>query len=205
MLIKLPDFKDTQCVWVRACGQIETEDPYLIEILGKKNTYIASYEAHGKKAFLRVLTGRLTKQHLHIDCALSTIFNKNHQPKTTNEVDDVISIVSNFIGKKISIGVMGTFELSLNELPEYGLLRSLSTEERTGDISIKLVGGDFEITGAPIQHVKWQIEDDVNRVKISIDGEKSETIDERYLLNIFEWIEIQYNLFVKGQTKNDSI
>ncbi len=205
MSIELPDFKDTQCVWVRACGQVETEDPSLVEILEKENTFIASYEAHGKKAFLRVYTGGPTKQHLHIDCALSTIFRKDRLPETTNELDEIISIVSNFIGKKISIGVMGVFKLSLDELPEHGLIRSLSTEERTVDISIKLVGGNFEITGAPIQHVEWQIEDDTNRVRISIGGEKSETINERYLLNVLEWIEIQYNLFIKGKTKDASI
>ena len=205
MSIKLPDFKDTQCVWVRACGQVETEDPSLIEILKKENAFIASYETHGKKAFLRVYTGGPTQQHLHVDCALSTIFPKNRLPKTTNELNDVISIVSNFIGKKISLGVMGVFRISLDELPEHGLIRSLSTEERTGDISIKLVGGDFEITGAPIQHVKWQIEDDTNRVRISINGEKFETINERYLLSVLEWIEIQYNLLIKGKTKDASI
>ena len=202
MSIELPDFKDTQCVWVRACGQVESEGPSLVEILKKENTFIASYEAHGKKAFLRVCTGGPTKQHLHVDCTLSSCFQEGSLPKENKELSEVIAFISSFLGISASIGVTGVFDVPLEDLPEQGLIRSLSMEKRTGDISIKLTGAQFTIKGAPIENVEWEIPNDKDQVRIAIYGHRSDTIDEEYLMRVFNWIESQYQLFIKGKTEH---
>lgn len=202
MKIKLPQFKNTQCVLITACGEIETEDHALQGILSKKAPVIAAYSSANEKAFLKVGRFGSEEKHLHIDCAVSSFFRSDRIPKPSCDLDELLELLAKFDGVKISIMALGVFNVQLEDIPEQGLIRSLLKEMRTGDMSFKLSGANFEFTGTPVEELKWQILPDGKQVRITLNGDISETIDEQYLLRVYDWIESQFTLFVKGKSED---
>ncbi len=202
MKIKLPQFKNTQCVLITACGEVETEDHALQDILNKKSPMIATYSAANERAFLRLGGYGSEEKHIHIDCAVSSFFRSDRIPEPSCDLDELLELISKFNGVKISIIASGVFDVQLEELPEQGLIRSLLKEVHTGDMSIKLAGANFEITGAPVEELRWYIRPDGKQVRITLNGDISETIDEHYLLRVYDWIESQFMLFVKGKSED---
>ena len=202
MKIQLPKFKNTQCVLITACGEIETEDRALQGILSKKAPVIARYSAANESAFLKVGGFGSEENNLHIDCALSSYFRSDRIPESSSDLDKLLELISKFNGDKLSIMALGVFDVQLEELPEQGLIRPLLKEVHTGDMSIKLTGADFEITGAPVEELKWHMRPHGNLLRITLNGDISETIDEQYLLRVYDWIETQFMLFVKGKSED---
>ena len=197
MSLQIPDFQGRTCVAITACGEVNTEDERLIKILEEKKARIARFEIAGRAFFLRCCTGGAKNRHLHVDCAAGEYFPEKQRPKPDWEKDELIEFVSQFEGVSIALGVVGAFDLPLDELPETGSIRSLGKGEQTGDVSIKLTRGRFTISGAPIEHIDWSIRDDGKRVRIWIEGDSDETVGEEYLQRTYEWLESQLSLFVK--------
>ena len=205
MPIKLPPFTDTQCVSLTVCGEVRSEDPRILVSLKEQRTLIASYDAAGKKAHVRVHTGGVKGRHLHIDCVLSSYFAQSKQPAESNTLEDVLKFLSQFEGSEIDVGIAGSFELDLEALPERGIIRSLSREERTGDIAIRLTGGRLSVTGAPIDTLRWTLTDDERRILVCVHGNHSEHLDDGYLLRGLQWAEKHFELFVRGHTQNADV
>jgi hypothetical protein len=183
-----------------ACGRIETEDESLRKALKENRTMVASYQVGSQTAYLRARTGDPTGRHLHLDCALASYFPEGRVPKAPDEKDDVLALVAQFTGAEALVGVIGVFDLPIEELPEPGLIRSLSAEARSGDISVRLTGGKFTFKGAPIENIRWDISSDPERVRVVVSAEKRDKVDDRYLTRVLDWVGSQFRLFVEGQS-----
>ena len=71
-----------------------------------------------------------------------------------------------------------------------GLVRSLYSEQKSSGISIKLTGGRFSITGAPVTDIMWSVDDENKEVDLRLVADREEPIeiDEMYIQDQFNWI-----------------
>ena len=203
MAVRLPRLIDTQCVFLRACGEVRTKDRHLLKLLKEERDWTARYTAKSRTMFARLHTASATGKHLHVDCALRDYFPEKRTPKANYKKSDLTGLLSEFLDAELEIGVLGIFRLRFDELPETGLIRSLGSGRRTGDISVRMVRGELEISGAPIYAIGWEPCDDQGWTRVSLKGELTERVDEQYLTRVWKWIESQCTLFVKGKTKDD--
>ncbi len=148
--------------------------------------------------YLRISSGGKSGKHLHIDFALDSFFPKGEKPKATHKKAEITALLNEAIGATVDVGVIGYFKLPIEELPERGLVRSLYTEQKTGGIAIKLVGGQLTITGAPVRYISWSVIKDGKKIGLRIEAEKKGIveIDEMYLQSQLDWINNQFRLFV---------
>jgi hypothetical protein len=199
MNLRLPTFKTTKIRAITACGKVESDSPAVNEILKTQKDMTAKYVIDGNDIYFSLLFGGKTGKHLHMDCVFPTFIKKSKLPKITNQIDDVLNRISDFNGVKVEVGVVGLYISPVAEIPEKCLIRSLTTEQKTGDISIRLSSGSFTISGAPVTKMSWSMDENKNEAMINLQAEKQEVVDAEYLTRINDWIDKQYNLFILGK------
>ena len=204
MRIELPKFENTSCRILTVCGELKSEQILPVKALPAEKALVARYQTAQGMALLRVWQGGESGRHLHIDCALRTFFRGEHVPKATDKKDDVLRILKKVLGAEIDVHIHAAFDVQLVELPEGGLIRSLSTAQKAADISVKLTDGTFLLTGAPVKQIHWRVRHvrQRRRALVRIEAERRTTISESYLSDSLEWINEQFLLFVLGKTKN---
>lgn len=200
MAMQLPRFEKTSCRILTVCGRIKEEENPLPKLLPQKKPLVAAYRAAGQNVYLRVLPGGKKHTHLHVDCALRAFFGKDRGPKATAKKADIVKILGQAAGLTIDVGICGGFLVPLSDLPEGGLVRSLSTEQKTGDMSVRLTSGECKIDGAPVRRLFWSIGDEQKDVFVRLEAERQEKVDDQYLMRSLDWIEKQFSLFVLGKT-----
>jgi len=159
---------------------------------------IGKFHVGSRTVYLRILAGGQSGKHLHIDFALDSFFPKGEKPKATHKKAEIMALLNEAIGATVYLGVIGCFELPIEELPERGLVRSLYTEHKAGGIAIKLVEGKLTITGAPVRYISWSVAEDGKKIDFEIEANKKGIvkIDEMYLQSLLDWINSQFRLFV---------
>ena len=202
MAILLPPFENTSCRILTVCGRIKEAEHPISGVLPAREPAVAAYRAGAQKVYLRVLPGGKKHTHLHVDCATQGFFPKDRAPKVNTTKDKLLAVLDKAAGLSLDAGICGGFLVPVADLPEQGLIRSLSAEQKTGDLSARLTSGECKIEGAPVGRLSWRIEDDQKHVFIRIEAGRQEKVDEQYLVRALGWIEKQFNLFVLGKAAN---
>lgn len=203
MGIELPTFENSRCLLLTACGKLRTNELRTKGSLRAEDPKVARYLTSAGTALVRAWLAGKPVKYLHVDCALREFFPKNKVPKATHKKDEVLKIIESVLGTDIDVSIVGCFEVPIIELPESGIIRSLSLEQKTVDVSIKLTGGSFSLTGVPVKKIDWgELEDGKRAVHVQIEGERASRVSEAYLREMWDWINDQFSLFVLGKTKN---
>ena len=203
MPIQIPRFEKKNCLAVTACGRLKGEGLPGRGKIREEKPRVARYQTKSGTAFVRAWLGGRAKRHLHVDCALQTFFGTRQRPKATHKKAEVLKVVEGAIGAQIDVSLRGCFEVPLAELPERGIIRSLAREQKTLDMSIRLTGGSLSLTGAPIKKVHWtELKDNNALVSVTIEGERTATVSERYMCEMWEWINDEFSLFILGKRKD---
>lgn len=204
MSIKLPLFKNTNCIIFTACGTIKTQDNSFKNLESKQKTMVYSYETAQGRGIIRILIGQKPEYHLHIDCALEKCFPKGKTPKKTHKKVELENFLKKYINSIIDTNIAGVFVFPLDELPSYGVIRSLSIEQKMLNMKVKLVGGKFLIEGAPVRNIDWEINEAHKEAVVRIESEMTEiTIDDEYLNKLLNSINEIALLFVLGKNKDE--
>lgn len=199
MNILLPTFTKTDCTSLIACAKVEGSTVPIKKIMSKNDQYIASYNIPKEKAYLRLVVGGKEKNHLHVECALSQYFPKDKPPILTHKKETVLKILDYFKDVKIKLGIIGTFECLYKDVPDNNFIKKFATEEKTNDISFRLISGEFEVKGAPVSNIKWKIDEKYDKVKIRVRSITNDAINDEYLIRSFDWIDKQYKIFILGK------
>jgi hypothetical protein len=158
---------------------------------------IASVKQGTKKLFVRVALHE--GAHLHVDVAKSSFFETGSLPKPTHSWGTMQKVWERFLNQKIKLRGVGVYSLPFTNLPESGLIRSMSIESRSGDMGIKLTAGTISLSGAPVQRLKWSlIKSKANKVEVELESRKERVLSELYLLETLETIDNAFGLFVMG-------
>lgn len=204
MAIDLPKFEYKYGQILTACGKLKG-----IELKGlvtkKPKLLIARYRTSAGNAFVRVrLADTKGAKYLHVDCALEHFLPKDKKPEVTHKKEEVLKIIESFLGVEIDYNVDACFEVPFKELPENGLIRSLSTEQKTTDMTVRLTGADLSMSGAPIKKIRWTTrkKERQNVINVWMRAERSTSISDKYLSETLEWISKQFAIFVLGKKEN---
>jgi hypothetical protein len=202
MAIKLPTFEKSYGLIMTVCGKLKQASSQTKKGRDQKPK-VARFSTPAGNAFIRVWVTGKPVSHLHVDCALQKFFPKDRIPKVTHKKVDVLKVIKRVIGLQIDVNIRACFGVPITELPEGGIVRALSVEQKTNDMSVKLTGGSLAVTGAPVSRVQWRIAKDNAKtvVEIQMEGETSSTISENYLQESWQWINNQFSLFVLGRRK----
>ena len=200
MSLKMPPLPSLQCRILTVCGKIESEQK-IPAAMKNREEMVAPIRIAKKPAYLRLLPGGKQGQHLHMDCALQEFFSKGHQPETTCKKTDILEILEQLEGVTLEAGLSACFHTTAKTLPEKGLIESFATEQRTGDMSIKLTSGTLEIEGAPVKKVWWKL--GKKEAIVTLDAERKEVVDDDYLVRCMDFMKGQFDLFVLGRTPDE--
>jgi len=107
------------------------------------------------------------------------------------------------MAQKIQVRAAGVFLLPFEKLPESSLIRVLSVESKTPKASMKLTGGAFSVTGAPIQKITWSLEDDGKEVEVRLRSTLKATVNEMYLVDLFRLLNESLQVLVLGNEKSN--
>ena len=94
------------------------------------------------------------------------------------------------------------FSIPFHKLPESGFIRMLSVESKTPKVSMKLTGGTFSVTGAPIQRISWSSAQGDKEIEVRLRSIVKRTLDEPYLEELFRLLSESLQVFVLGNEKN---
>ena len=199
MEIVLPEFEAGYCRLVTACGELLGSNAQRKSIRTAK-TKVARYRTQSGTALVRSwIYGKGNTRYLHVDCALREYFPKDNIPKVTHTKAEVISIIERAVGHDIDVSIIGCFEVPMIKLPKGAIIRLLSEEQKTASISMKMTEGTFSLTGAPIETIDWrELKDKKSLLHVKIQGDIRSTVSEKYMCEMWEWINTQFKLFVLG-------
>jgi hypothetical protein len=199
MAIKLPEFKGSHWRLLTLCGQLRAGDKALMDWVKKQKTLVTSYEEARKTVFLRSIMGGKSGKHVHIDVAHSDCFQDEDAPKVNQSVEAFQKQFDRIMGLEITVGFIASFAVKASELPERGMVRSMAIETKTGNLTIKMEGGRYSLSGAPINGVQWSRVEDSETFRIKIEAQRSLTVGESYLVDQFVWGEQMLNTFILGK------
>jgi hypothetical protein len=201
MTFVLPEIEKAGCQSFTACGRVVTRDKSLSKFFSRKRSLIASVK-HGRlQRFIRLCFNE--GGHLHLDVATPAYFERGWMPKPTHTWLQIQGLLSRFMAQKIQVRAAGVFLLPFEKLPESSLIRVLSVESKTPKASMKLTGGAFSVTGAPIQKITWSLEDDGKEVEVRLRSTLKATVNEMYLVDLFRLLNESLQVLVLGNEKSN--
>lgn len=199
MTFALPEIETADCKSFTACGRVVTRDKSLFKLFSGKRPLVAAVKHGRSRRYIRLCFGEAG--HLHLDIAAPACFQGRWKPKPTHTWPHIQDLLSRFIGQKIQVRAVGVFALPLEKLPGSSLIRMLSVESKSPRVSMKLTGGAFSVTGAPIQKITWSLEDDGKGVEIRLRSSLEATVNETYLVELFRLLNESLQVFVLGNEK----
>jgi hypothetical protein len=201
--VNLPLFLNTRCKSITLCGLIRSKDKPVAELLSKTRDMVASYRTEAGRVYLRIITKEKPGSRLHIDCATRDSFPKGRAPKTSHTKSEILNLLDGIVGSEAEVGVVGRFLVSLDEMPEHGLIRSLSSLETKRDgVGIRLTGGALSISGTPVGRIRWSILSGGKEANVEVAAERSLTVKEDYLEETLGWMEEQFQHLVLERPKD---
>lgn len=199
MTFVLPEIEKADCQSFTACGRVVTGDKSLSKLFSRKQPLIASVK-HGRSLrFVRLCFDE--GGHLHLDVATSAYFRSRWKPKPTHTWQRIQDSLSRFADNGIQVRAAGVFVLPFDRLPESSLIRALSVESKTPKVSMKLTGGTFSVTGAPIQKITWSLANDGKGIEVRLRSMLKATVNETYLVELFRLLNESLQVFVLGNEK----
>ena len=206
MSVELPIF-DKRSLILTVCGRIK-EGTVLPSTTIFEKERVASYQTPKGKAYVRAFLKRNKKIiHLHVDCALHDFFPKGKTPKVTHKKNDVLKAIESVIGSDIIANIEGCFEISMSDLPENGSIRLLSSEQKSGELSFRLIGGEISIKGSDVKSIEWNIRKDDPKeiIRAIMVGERSFKISDKYLIECLDWLDTQFAVFILGKKNAEAL
>lgn len=199
MAIELPKFENTYGLFLSACGKLKDAETGAKE-KDEGPAKVARYLGAEGGAIIRAWVTGKKGTYLHVDCALKRYFQKGRVPKVTGKKEEVLKIIESVRGKEIELNINAGFDVPVKDIPENGMIRSLSEEQKSIDMCLKLTGAELSISGAPINRIHWSIQDKGGKAvaRIHIRGEMATIVEGTYLLECWEWINKLFLVFVMG-------
>lgn len=151
-----------------------------------EKSLVAEYSGSSERMFARLMIPFPRDDdgdfHIHVDLTRS----KKVTPNAS--VEDIVTRLEPFIGQKADLVMKGTFRVA--ELHST-LLRPMVAEYRVGDVQVRMTGGTVAVTGAPVQTISWQIEDD-SSASIEMRIRTDKVLTESYIVDGLDLLEIAF-------------
>jgi hypothetical protein len=192
-----PNLKRHTSDYLRLCGSIVEPSAAAGKWLKKKRNLVSSFRKTSKTYYVRFVTGGRVKNHFHIEIASAAMISP--VPESTAKLREIQECFSNVEGLAIDIKAGAEFESRTVDLPDRGLIRLFTAENRLGEVSMKMTRGVFTLSGSPVRRISWNLFDGSDRVSTIIEGQRAGVVSATYLVDLYEWLFEMYSLFVLGR------
>ena len=193
MTFALPDIKKSNCKSFTACAHVGTKGRLPSKVFSGRRPFVASVNQGTSRRFVRLCVEK--SGHLHLDVATPAYF-PEWKPKPTHTWQQIQALLEHFVGREIRVRIEATFTVPFGKLPESGFIRMLSVESKSPKVSMKLTGGTFTVTGAPIQRIAWTLDPDGKAIEIRLRTIVKTTLNEGYLEDSFRLLNESLQVFV---------
>ena len=200
MAFILPEIEKAHCKSFTACAHVVTKDKSLSKHFTGKRPFVASVKRGQSQRFVRLCVEK--SGHLHLDIATRAHFSEGWKPKPTHNWQQIQTLLGRFVGQDLHVRAEGVFSLPLRSLPESGFIRILSVESKSPKVSMKLTGGTFTVTGAPIQRIAWSLERNGKSIEVRLRSTVKATLNETYLEELFRLLNESLQVFVLSNERN---
>jgi hypothetical protein len=199
MTFDLPEIEKANCKSFTACARLAAKEKSLAKVFSAKRPFVAALKRGRSHRFVRLCIEK--SGHLHVDVATPNYFPKDWKPKATHTWPQIETLLGRFVGQEIQVRTEAVFSVPFQKLPESGFLRLLTVETESRKVSMKLTGGTFSVSGAPIQRITWSLEGDGERVEVRLRSNVRVTLKETYLDELFGLLSEALQVFVLNHEK----
>ncbi len=200
MTFILPEIQKAHCKSFTACAHVVTQDKSLSKYFSGKRPFVASLKRGQAQQFVRLCVEK--SGHLHLDIATPAFFREGWKPKPTHNWPQIQAALGRFVGQELHVRAEGVFSLPLQSLPESGFIRMVSVESKSPKVSMKLTGGTFSVTGAPIQRIEWSLERDGKGIEVHLRSTVKATLNGTYLEELFRLLHESLQVFVLSNERS---
>ena len=197
MKLHWPNLSQRTSDFLQLCGSVVEPPEAIGRWLKSERLLLSSFRKESKRYFVRFLTGGARKNHFHIEIASSALFAT--MPKSTAKLTQIANCFEKVVGLSLNLRARAEFENSIADLPERGLIRLFSGENKTGEVSMKMTAATFSLAGSPVRKISWNIIGGGQRVSTIIEAEKTVTMGAFYMTESLEWLFSLHSLFVLGR------
>ena len=194
MKFNFPSFADTECVFLSVCGRLVTDEREIIEWLKTQKSMEARYQRSGRTGYVFMMSGGKHGNHLHIDVASRNYF-VGRLPSPANKIGQVREALDRLAGYTISLRARGEYYINPNKLPPF-IQTTIKEATRVKDVSIKTTGGILSVTGAPIDTIRWWLQEDEGNVRVGLEARMKTTLDGEYLETCLGILDSAFEAFV---------
>lgn len=198
----LPEFKNSHFYWMVLCGEAPKIGGELAQWMKTQKTQIADFDTDRGEAHLRLrLGGRKSANHVHIDIFSPEITEEVERIDKPHLVDlaEIQNALSRFMNEEIKFNFRAGYNVTLDELPETGIIRAFSLDQKMGKVSIKLNGATFRLEGTPVQEISWNARPD-GGFAVALEGEDIRgTVSDSYISDAVAMSEQVFNVFIIGK------
>lgn len=200
MTFTLPELEKANCKSFTACAKVVAKGKPLSKFFSDKRPLVASVGQGRSKQFARLFVQK--SGHLHLDVATPALFRDGGKPKAPHSWQQIQNWLGRFAGQEFQVRAEGIFSVPVENLPESGFIRMLSVKSESQKVSMKLTGGTFSVTGAPVQRIAWSLERDGKGVEVRLRCTVKTTLNETYLNELFRLLNESLQVFVLGHERN---
>lgn len=204
MSIELPCFDKGYCIALTVCGQLKLSNHPQKKKHKNEVERIARYRTKKGMAFFRACHTGKKGEHLHVDCVLSSFFRGDFKPKPTHKKTEVLEVINNLLTTEIESNIEACFDVPFLKIPGNSMIRLLSGDQKSVDMSLRLTTAELTLTGAPLDKIQWSILKTKTKdlVHIMMQGNTTLTLSETYLSECYDWINKQFYSFIFGRKKD---
>jgi hypothetical protein len=200
MTFVLPEIEKANCKLFTACARVVTKNKSQTKGSSVKDPFVAILKRGRSQRLVRLcIEGG---GHLHLDVATPDYFPKDRKPKATHTWPQIEALLGRYVGQEIEVRTGAVFSVPLHKLPESGFIRLLSMESESRKVSMKLTGGTFSVSGAPIQRIIWSLERDGKGVEVKLRSSVRVTLKETYLDELFGLLSESLQVFVLNKHRS---
>jgi hypothetical protein len=197
LVIKLPDFYNTRCLYFQACGRL------LGKATAEDAAMVAPHTMRAGRAYIRFLAGGQKKNHLHVDLALATIFPRGRRPRVNARKAEILRQLSAHKGEELEILLLGRYMIDIKEANiESGLLFTgpRSVVSTVNNAAIEVIGARLAVRNDKnIEMIQWDVFG--TEALIDIYGTCKAQVSDDYLIEAFALAENAFATYIIGKPR----
>ena len=159
MTTHIPNLYRSTLHYASFCAIVNENDKKRASALVKPPVDIDCEVTAGKVKFRITLKTSIDSDkdvHIHVNVARLDFLDKEALPKERGSLADWQATLEKLHGLSLNLGLIGSYRLPWNKIPEDGLIRGLAgVSTDVGGQSLSLTGAEIAIQGAPYTKLTW--------------------------------------------------
>jgi hypothetical protein len=182
MEFHLPDFSDPMLRLVVACGEIPVAGTTIVGVPERLRLQTVYQSADQDNIWLQfTLDVKPDLYHFHFDVRRESPYIEDEEFANVN-AGEIFAVVSKFEGAPVELRMSAEFVVPLDAIPKWGLIRALrDVRTESCGTAMSLTGATFELSGGDFAQLRFQQQNDDEKLCVSLTANTDVKVDADYL------------------------